>query len=185
MLSNLLQKANLFHLLYLIDSDLATIKRSEGCPHCGGPLHTANYRRKPRGGPPIPEIYCLRSSLCCGRDGCRRRSLPASCLFMGRRVYWRSVVLVITAFIQRRPEGWSVGQLSRMFGIPRRTIMRWHGFFSEVFVSSLEWTRIRGRLVSSVVNSCLPASLLEYCLDQARGELDGLVLCCRLLGKGG
>lgn len=185
MLSNLLQKSNLFHLLYLIDLDLSATKRLEGCPHCGGPLHTANYWRKPRGGPPIPYEYCLRSSLCCGRDGCRRRSPPASCLFMGRRVYWRCVVLVVTALMQRRPEGWSVGQLSRMFGIPRRTIMRWRSFFQDVFGNSLEWTRIRGRLVSSVSNSCLPASLLEYCLEQSQEEVDGLVLCCRLLGKGG
>src|SRR5919109_721997 len=122
MLSKLLQESNLFHLLYLIDSDLAACKRSGGCPYCGGPLHQANYQRKPRGGPVIPEEYCTRRSLCCGRDGCRRRDPPESCLFMGRRVYWRCVVLVVTALRQRRPDSLSACQLVNMFGISKKTL---------------------------------------------------------------
>ncbi len=67
-----------FCTLELIDERLAVAVRSERCPHCGGPLHQANYRRKPRGmwlcgdG----EASTLRHSLCCGRVGCRKRTLP-------------------------------------------------------------------------------------------------------------
>ena len=185
MLSNLLQKANLFYLLYLIDSDLADCMRQGGCPHCGGRLHQANYKRKPRGGPLIPEEYCIRRSLCCGREGCRRRRTPESCLFMGRRVYWRCAVLVVIALGQGRPDGLSAGQLVRMFSISKKTLMRWFDLFRDAFAACREWQRVRGRLSAYVTDDRLPASFLEYCIEQSQDALSGLVLCCRLLGKGG
>ena len=45
----------------------------------------------------------MRLSFCCGREGCRRRVLPPSVLFWGRRVYWAAVVLVVTAPCQGPP----------------------------------------------------------------------------------
>ncbi len=186
MLSKLLQTANLFHLLFFIDSELAAIKRSAGCPHCNGSLHQANYMRQPRGGPAgLPEEYCLRWSLCCGREGCRRRSMPESCLFMGRRVYWRCVVLIATALVQHRSESQSVGQLSKLLSISRKTIKRWFAYFTEVFGYSSEWLRVRGFLPATVSNDCLPVNFMEYCIMQSQDALSGLVLCCRLLGRGG
>ena len=183
MLSNLLQTTNLFHLLFFIDSELAAVKRSAGCPYCGGRLHQSNYMRQPRGGPVgLPEEYYLRRSLCCGRDGCRRRSTPESCLFMGRRVYWRCVVLIATALMQRRAESQSIGQLSRLIGVSRKTIMRWFYYFAEVFGDSSEWLRIRGFLPATVSNDCLLVNFLEYCIMQSQDTLSGLVMCCRLLG---
>jgi hypothetical protein len=185
MLSELLEKASLFHLLHVIDTDLAICKRQEGCPYCGGPLHQANYRRKPRGGPPVPEHYCIRRSLCCGREGCRRRCAPESCLFMGRRVYWRCVVLVVMALRQRRPDGSSAGQLVRLFGISRKTLKRWFDYFREAFAQSREWQRVRGRLNPCVTNERLPATLLDYCIESSQDAQSGLVVCCRLLAVGG
>jgi hypothetical protein len=186
MLPELLQKASLFHLLYLIDSDLAACKRLERCPHCGGPLHQANYPRKPRGGPQkLPEEYCIRHSLCCGKEGCRRRCAPESCLFMDRRVYWRCVVLVVMALRQRRPDGVSVSELVRMFGISRKTLMRWFDYFREVFAQSREWQRIRGRLSACVENDRLPTTLVEYVIEHSTDVFKGMVQCCRLLATGG
>lgn len=186
MLSNLLHSTNLFHLLFFIDSELAAAKRSVGCLYCGGQLHQSNYMRQPRGGPTgLPDEYCLRRSLCCGRDGCRRRNMPESCLFMGRRVYWRCVVLVATALMQRRGESRSIGQISGMIGASRKTIIRWIEYFTEAFGNSSEWLRIRGFMPTSVSNDSLPANFLEYGIIQSRDALGGLVMCCRLLGRGG
>lgn len=185
MLPELLEKATLFHLLYRIDSDLAAIKREQGCPHCGGPLHRAHYPRKPRGGPRVPDQYCVRQSLCCGKEGCRRRCLPGSCLFMGRRVYWRCVVLVVMALRQQRPDGASAGQLVRMFEISRKTLGRWFEYFHHAFAQSPEWQRVRGRLSSSVSNERLPGSFVDYCVESSQDALSGLVACCRLLARGG
>ena len=92
MYRELLQKATLFALLKRFDQDLADEARRAGCVHCGGPLHDGRYVRKPRGGLALPDDDCERLSLCCGRQGCRRRTLPPYCLFFGRRVYWGVVV---------------------------------------------------------------------------------------------
>lgn len=184
MLPELVQRISLFQLLHRIDLDLAASHRQKGCPHCGGALHQANYVRKPRGGhPQIPERYCVRQSLCCGREGCRRRSAPSSCMFMGRRVYWRCVILVVAALRQRRPESISAAKLSRMFSIPRKTLIRWFGYFREHFPCSAAWQRVRGRLGARVTDTELPGSLLDYFIERSADTLSGLVGCLHLLAS--
>lgn len=51
-----------FHrLLLAYDEDLARRERSGRCRRCGGVLHSARYRRKPRGLPPgLGEEYRQR-----------------------------------------------------------------------------------------------------------------------------
>jgi len=104
---------------------------------------------------------------------------------MGRRVYWRCVVLIATALVQQRSESQSIGQLSRLIGVSRRTLLRWFDYFTEVFGNSSEWLRIRGFLPATVPNDSLPVNFMEYCIMQSQDALSGLVLCCRLLGRGG
>jgi hypothetical protein len=182
MLTELVQRVSLFRLLCAIDVDLAWKIREERCPHCGGPLRRANYRRKPRGGPEtIPEDYLLRESLCCGREGCRKRTLPPSCRFLGRRVYWGCVILVVLALRQQRVDGASAGKLQRMFAIPRKTLMRWFAYFRDEFPVSAKWQRLRGRVPPSVDNQRLPGSLLECFLGTAGSVQGALVDCLRFL----
>jgi len=45
----LLAVAKFHEQLLAFDRDLAARRRAAGCPDCGGALHSANYRRKPRG----------------------------------------------------------------------------------------------------------------------------------------
>lgn len=185
MLPELLQKSSLFSLLHRIDTDLANQCREKGCPFCGGPLHQAKYERKPRGGPEnLPEEYLIRQSLCCGRENCRRRCLPASCLFMGRRVYWAGVILVVMALRQNRPESASTSELMRMFGISRKTLFRWISYFREAFPGSAQWQKLRGKVHASVRNSELPGELLRYFIRYAESAEDGLVGCLRFLATG-
>ncbi len=47
--------AKLYYVLAEIDADLERQTRAAGCPHCQGPLHSARYERKPRGGPPSTD----------------------------------------------------------------------------------------------------------------------------------
>lgn len=184
MYRELLQKATLYALLAQFDRDLADEARRGGCEHCGGPLHDGRYERKPRGGPKLPDTYCERLSLCCGRRDCRRRTLPPSCLFFGRRVYWGVVVLVVTALRQRRVDG-SAGRRVRAFlGVPRRTLERWLVWFEEVFPTTALWRRVRGRIGADVHDGELPSSLLTA-FERAWTELqESVVACLRLLADG-
>jgi hypothetical protein len=182
MLTELLQRVSLFRLLRAIDVDLARDKREQRCPHCGGPLCQSNYVRKPRGGPPtIPEEYLIRESLCCSREGCRKRTLPPSCLFMGRRVYWGCVILVVMALRQKRPQGASARRLQAIFEISRSTLARWFAYFKEEFPISAKWQHLRGQVISTVENDQLPTSLLECFLDEAQTAEGGLVSCLAFL----
>ena len=185
MLTELLEKSSLFHLLYRIDLDLAKKHREVGCRHCGGPLHQANYERKPRGEPEsIPDQYLLRLSFCCGRPDCRCRSLPPSCRFWGQRVYWSCVILVVMALRQNRANSASISKLEGMFGISRQTICRWIEYFREHFPSSAQWQRVRGRVSARVTDSDLPTALLQYFLDHCESIESGLVSCLRFLACG-
>jgi len=185
MLSELLKKANLFHLLFQIDLDLARKCHLSGCPYCGGKLHQSNYVRKPRGGPPsLPELYLLRHSFCCGASDCRRRVLPASCRFWGRRVCWAAVILVVTALGQGRTSGFSINKLSHLFGIDRKTICRWMVYFREQFPQTPLWRRLRGKVSADVKDSELPSGLLRHFIDQFGSEEIAIGQCLRFLAAG-
>jgi hypothetical protein len=182
MLPELIQKASLFSLLHRIDMELVRQHQQGRCPFCGGPLHQANYLRKPRGGPDdIPEDCLLRLSLCCGREGCRRRSLPPSTRFMERRVYWSCVILVVMVLRQDRPDGLSANKLKKLFGVSRLTIKRWVAYFRDVFPFSAQWQRLRGRVSPSVRDSELPGSLVRFFLLNSESPDKGLIACLHSL----
>lgn len=185
MLSDLLQDVSLFRILHQIDRDLAESCRQARCLYCHGALHYASYLRKPRGGPEkIPEEYLIRFSLCCGREGCRRRVLPPSCLFMDRRVYWQAVILIVMTLRQSRSNGMAANQLMRMFSISRKTIVRWTSYFRDEFAASREWLRLRGRVDGSVCNGDLPGGLVEHFISFCGSAAGGLVACLQFLASG-
>jgi hypothetical protein len=91
-----------FELLWQLDEGMARRVAAEGCARCQGPLHRGDFRRKPRGGliAPAGESLVVRFSLCCGREGCRKRATPPSLRFLGRRVYLGVVVIVASLVVQ-------------------------------------------------------------------------------------
>ncbi len=104
MLSDLLHKASLFRYLYLIDLKFAEKTKLKKCPFCNGPLHQANYPRQPRGELcDLPDEFLIRFSFCCGHKDCRRRTMPPSCRFMGRKVYWWVAIVLVQTLQQKRP----------------------------------------------------------------------------------
>lgn len=182
MISKLLSDANLFYLLYLIDLDLAEQCRKLRCPYCGSVLHFARYTRKPRGGPnKLPDEYMIRHSLCCSAQNCRHRTLPASCLFMGRRVYWSCVILVVTALYQQRPKGASIYKLQRMFNIDNKTICRWIAYFRRVFPVSAQWKFLRGLVNPKLDDKGLLGSLFTVFLKQIPDQRQALIACLKFL----
>jgi hypothetical protein len=190
MISKILCSVIIFRLLYKIDCDLAQQTIEQRCPYCNGPLCKGFYCRKPRGfSRIIPDEYCVRMSLCCSREGCRRRVLPPSCLFWDRRVYWRVVILVVMSLHQRRVRGYSAKQLMNLYGVSTRTLERWVEYFRELFPQSSGWKKVQGMVGSEVDNRRLPGSLLEYFLKQRKTcheeVRQALIQSCRLLAVNG
>jgi len=131
------------------------------CPHCRGPLYRSDYSRKPRGGliAEAGEVFSRRFSLCCGREGCRKRATPPSLRFLGRRVYLEVVVLlassaaVATRFLK---------EVHEATGVPVRTLRRWLAWWSAALPLTATWLELRARLVPPPpVEAELPRSLLD------------------------
>lgn len=184
MLSELLKNKSLFYHLYTIDKDIAEQYRQMPCPYCGGPLYFANYIRKPRGEPEgVPEECFTRFSLCCGNEGCRHRVMPPSCRFMGRKVYWHIVILVIISNWQNK-KNLNIFKVSKLFDVSRNTITRWITFYQDIFPSSPQWQMIRGQVSVFIKNNKLPANLINYFLSFKSCAKDALVSCLKLLSQG-
>lgn len=147
MWQQLLGDARLYELLYRVDVDVAEEVKGRRCRACGGPLHVANYPRKPRGEAlpaALAERYEARLSFCCGREGCRLRTTPPSVRFLGRRVYLATVVVLVTA--ARHGEARARGLARGLPGvlISRRTLARWVAWWRETFPMTTCWGTLRG-----------------------------------------
>jgi hypothetical protein len=160
MCHDLPRTARLWSFLLAVDQDLAEETRKKACP-CGGRLHSANYLRKPRGTPgQLPEQECLRLSFCCDRDGCRKRVTPPSVRFLGRKVYFGAIVILISA-MRQGPSPRRVRELSTRFGADESTITRWQTFWREHFPQTPFWKVARAGFITLGEIVCLPYSLLD------------------------
>lgn len=177
---------SLLSVLSRIDVDLAERTREGRCPRCGGPLHRSDYMRKPRGGPAgeLPDDCLRRRSLCCGREGCRCRCLPPSCLFLGRRVYFGCAVLIILTARSGDRRRHSARELRRRFGVPWTTVKRWIAYYREAFPGSRQWQSIRGQVGPEVRSDCLPESLVAVVVQESVCVEQGLIRSLVLLSGG-
>ena len=156
----LLSDSALYALLLEFDRDLAARARTAGCG-CGGALHSANYPRKPRGGPGgLGRDFARRLSFCCAREGCRSRTTPASVRFLGRRVYLGAVVVLVTA-MQGGVTAKRAARLHELIGVSLRTLKRWRAWWRAGFADSEFWRGVRGRFSPPVDVQALSGSLLE------------------------
>jgi len=145
-----------------------------GCLCCGiGKLHSAQYQRKPRGG--SKECWEVRRhSFCCDQDGCRKRHTPPSVRFLGRRVYWGVVVVLVSAAHHGiTPERMRV--LREALGIDRRTLERWRAWWLENFVQSSFWKAARARFMPLICEQTLPLSLAGAFAVDRPGRLIALL----------
>lgn len=176
---NIVSHATLFKTLNTIDQELACRCRLRGCPRCGEALHSAPYQRKPRGAPiEIPEKHCVRYSLCCGN--CRRRTLPPSVLFFGRKVYFSCVVVMLTGVAQGL-ERRTLQSLCDQFGVSRKTIKRWLSYFFDAFPASAIWKKVRGQVSPHISNQKLPLELLRWFFAVYTCSQLALIACLCLL----
>jgi hypothetical protein len=164
----------IFEWLVEIDEETSRRVAAAGCPVCGGRLHRGDYDRKPRGGllALCGEAFCRRISLCCGRPGCRRRAMPPSVRFLGRRVYL-GVAMVLASIVALTTP--SAQELERKTGIPGRTVRRWRMYWENDFQKSRLFQEQQGRFLPPLCVARLPASLLERFERAGRQEEEVLV----------
>jgi hypothetical protein len=146
-------------LLEKVDADLAEKVHLGGCLHCPGKLHRSDYKRKPRGRVKEgEELY--RDSFCCDQDGCRKRHTPPSVRFLGRKVYWGFIVVLVSAMRHGlAPE--RVRALRESLDLDRRTLERWRAWWLGTFVQSSFWKAARARFMPRICEETLPGSLCE------------------------
>lgn len=145
----------------LEEADQRTVRQAvaAGCGVCGGPLHHADFVRKPCGALVAHqgEELVKRFSLCCGREGCRKRLTPPSLRFLGRRVYLGVVVIVASFVAQAHATARAIRQKT---GVPARTVRRWLAWWGGTFIGTEVFVAIRARLIG-VDESKLPTSIVE------------------------
>lgn len=161
MYREVLRDARFFELLLRIDREESERVRHARCPYCGGPLHDGHFARKARGillgRAELPEGFDVRFDWCCGK--CRRRTLPESVRFLGRKVYLAVVVAVATV-VEGGSDGDARRLLRRQLGVSSNTLARWRRWWRELTGSAF-WQSIRGMLPTGLDLECLPAALLE------------------------
>ncbi len=156
---SLLANSSFFDLLLRLDEELARQTRQAGC-RCGGVLHCAHYRRKPRGGPRgLGPEHEMRFSFCCAVDGCRRRTTPPSLRFLGRKVYYGVVVLLLPILLQG-PTPRRLLRLQVLLSVSVRTLRRWRRWWRESVAASRFMLAVRGHFATPVASEALPGSLL-------------------------
>ena len=150
-----LQDPAYFRFLTRLDEEFAAATRLQGCRACEGPLHVANYPRKPRGCPAaVQEEYSRRLSFTCG--WCDRRATSPSVRFSGRRVYLAVVLMLVS------PAGSASAQvLCDELHIAAVTLKRWRTWWRETFPSTSFWQSMCERFMPPVPIGLLPQSLLE------------------------
>lgn len=157
---SLLLDSRFFDLLLRLDEDLAAEARRAGCG-CGGVLHSARYQRKPRGGPSgLGPQHAERFSFCCAREGCRQRTTPASLRFLGRKVFFGVVVVLVPA-LRDGPTPTRLKRLCEAFAVSVRTVRRWCHFWRDTFVASRAWRSVQGHFATPIHGGRMPSALLE------------------------
>lgn len=156
---SLLRDVDFWRFLLDLDREFAQSARKNGCS-CRGRLHVGNYFRNPRGGPDgLPKECCLRLSLCCAREGCRKRLTPPSVRFLGPKVYLLSVIFLAAA-MRQGPSPRTMRELSTLVGADRRTIARWQVLWQEHFPQTRFWKVERARLPHPNEATLLPRALV-------------------------
>ncbi|MCB9598635.1 MAG: hypothetical protein H6719_38320 [Sandaracinaceae bacterium] len=142
---------DIFARLHELDLELLVAVQRRGCRDCcGGRLDRADFSRKVRGVSESAERYFeTRFALCCSREGCRRRTLPPSLRFLGRRVF-AAVAIVAACVAEQAHRRWQEA----------RRIRRWLAWWREDFGGGPRLLELRGRLAVPIDRDALPGSLL-------------------------
>jgi len=159
-IEQILRDTRFYELLLGFDRQIAEAVHADRCRKCGVALHWGSWERKPRGGPVgLGPRHRLRFSLCCAADGCRKRETPGSLRFLGRKVFFGAMVVLISA-MQSGLNPVRMRRLKELVGVSRRTVLRWRDWWHTVFAMSPFW-RAHRALAPAANTADLPVSLLQ------------------------
>jgi predicted DNA-binding transcriptional regulator YafY len=85
---------------------------------------------------------------------------PPSLRFLGRKVFWGVVVLLVPV-LRQGPTPKRVERLCATFGVSVRTLRRWMRWWREAFAASRFFVAARGRFARPLAIETLPGALLE------------------------
>ena len=182
---SVLRSASFLRSLLDLDSKTAAHVRAGHCCHCGGPLQRADFPRKPRGVPrDFEKEFSKRLSLCCGAEGCRKRTTPPSVCFLGRRVY-AAVSFILLSMLRYGVTDDRERQLRRelhaQIPVDDRTLARWCEWWHHMLPATPFWRATKGHLAKAVLSADLPAGLVNsFTGDAAQQLVSALKLLCPL-----
>lgn len=140
-----------FEELRNLDHALFLKVKSEGCLLCKSQLDTSNFKRKPRG---LGEREEIRYSLCCRKEGCRKRVTPPSLRFFGRRVYSAWVFILALNYLK---------ELGLQDKILKQTLARWKSFWRIQLSEQGPFMRKARSFLPPALGECtLPGDILPY-----------------------
>ena len=168
-----------FHLgLLELDEVLRDEARASGCAHCDGRLDCADYDRNPRGvEEAFRQMYERRFSLCCGREGCRKRLTPFSVRFLGGKQHISAMIVLCSAMLHGltpRRQGRLETEFDVSRGISRAIVRHWQNWWKRLPLSTF-WRTVSGRLPATLNQRALPGSLLRVFKGNAGDQLTSLL----------
>lgn len=170
MYTNLPSKTSFLEKLISIDLELLEKEWSQLCSYCDGRLDRSDFLRKPRGIASAPAEFCVRFSLCCREEGCRKRLTPPSVRFFGKRV-WTAPVFLIAMILSGDSKKSKVASFCNNLGISPKTLSRWRKWWSEDFIKSDYWMQLKSRLNRVVDEFKVVTSVFSFRPDNLSEDL--------------
>jgi len=125
--------------LQAFDRQLSEELALEPCPHCGSPVAKSFYFRvlKSIGGVKSKSLFY---SLCCTKEGCRKRCRPPSLRWLGRSTTAIPLHMIAEFLMsQDKSPGDMLVELSQLVGVCCRTLFRWRQTWREKFCEKALW----------------------------------------------
>lgn len=150
-------ESTFYSLLQHIDDVTVKEAQEKSCAFCHGPLDRADFLRKPRGlCDGVKASFNIRYSLCCRREGCRKRITPKSVRFLGRSVYLMFFIVLASSASKNEQR-----RIAALCGVSIQTIFRWRRYWQEKFTRTPFWRQSKGVIMPPCQNEDLPGALLR------------------------
>lgn len=179
---DIISNKSFFFFLLKIDQDICTLMKIKGCIFCGDKLDQSDFFRSSGFGIPKDcESECLRRhSLCCRKDGCRKRLTTPSVRFLPYKCYLTTIIILIST-MSNGINGKRLLSLKAQLGVHRETLRKWQTWWQETFCQSPYWKVQKGRF-QGIDDKGMPSTLLEQFKKNHDNLEHVFILCLATIG---